>query len=96
MVLPNTPEMFEMHYAVPMAGGCLGTINTRLDAGTVANILKHSSCKVLVVDTEFAPSVSEALAMLEADGGPTPQVVDVCDLAGRGSEALSGRFGEAE
>ncbi|GIT73125.1 MAG: hypothetical protein Ct9H300mP28_29390 [Pseudomonadota bacterium] len=28
----NTPEMFESHFAVPMTGAVLNTINTRLDA----------------------------------------------------------------
>ena len=29
----TSPEMLECHYGVPMAGGVLNTINTRLDAG---------------------------------------------------------------
>ena len=38
----NTPEMYELHFAVPMAGGVLNTINTRLDAETVAYIIDHA------------------------------------------------------
>jgi len=38
----NTPEMYECHFAVPMAGGVLNTINTRLDADTVAYIIDHA------------------------------------------------------
>jgi fatty-acyl-CoA synthase len=30
----NTPEMFESHFSVPLAGAVLNTINTRLDAET--------------------------------------------------------------
>ncbi len=32
----NTPELFEAHFGVPLAGGVLNAINVRLDAGTVA------------------------------------------------------------
>ena len=32
ILAPNIPEMFEAHYAVPMTGATLNTINTRLDA----------------------------------------------------------------
>ena len=46
----NTPEIFEGHYSVPMAGAVLNTINIRLDAKTIAYILDHSEAKVLVVD----------------------------------------------
>src|SRR5688572_1165105 len=30
VVLPNTPAMLEAHYGVPMTGGVLNSINTRL------------------------------------------------------------------
>ena len=41
----NTPEIFEAHYSVPMTGAILNTINTRLDAKTVAYIIDHSEAK---------------------------------------------------
>ena len=41
VMLPNVPAMLEAHYGVPMAGAVLNTINTRLDADTVAYILEH-------------------------------------------------------
>ena len=37
----NTPEMLEAHYAVPMLGAVLNSLNIRLDAGTIAFILDH-------------------------------------------------------
>ena len=49
----NTPEIFEAHYSVPMTGAVLNTINTRLDAKTVAYILDHSEAKVLIVDRQL-------------------------------------------
>ncbi len=46
--------MIEAHFAVPMSGAVLNTINTRLDAKTVAFMLEHAESKVLLVDQEFA------------------------------------------
>ncbi len=63
----NTPEMFEAHFGVPMAGAVLNAINTRLDAKTVAFILDHGEAKMLIADREFSPVVKEALAMLGRD-----------------------------
>ena len=31
VLAPNIPALYEMHFAVPMAGAMLNTINTRLD-----------------------------------------------------------------
>ena len=35
-MLPNVPAMYELHYGVAMAGSVLNTLNTRLDASTIA------------------------------------------------------------
>ena len=35
VMLANTPPMLEAHYGVPMTGGVLNTMNTRLDAGSL-------------------------------------------------------------
>jgi acyl-CoA synthetase (AMP-forming)/AMP-acid ligase II len=42
VLLPNVPTMYEVHFGVPMSGAVLNTINTRLDARTVAILLGHS------------------------------------------------------
>ena len=70
----NTPEMFECHYAVPMAGAVLNTINTRLDAGTIAYIIDHGEAKLFVVDRELWPIVKEALTTCK--GRPEIIIVD--------------------
>ena len=57
----NTPELFEAHFSVPMTGAVLNTINTRLDAETVAYILKFGQVKALIVDRELLPLVQKAL-----------------------------------
>ena len=44
-----------------MTGAVLNTINIRLDANTIAYILKHSDAKVLVVDRQLHVEVKKAL-----------------------------------
>jgi fatty-acyl-CoA synthase len=74
-MLPNVPAMLEAHYGVPMLGAVLNTINTRLDADTVAYILEHGEAKVFITDRVFANVVGPALAKLKRK----PLVVDVDD-----------------
>ncbi|MCL4802317.1 MAG: acyl-CoA synthetase [Burkholderiales bacterium] len=74
-VLSNTPEMYECHFGVPMAGAVLNTINTRLDPESIAFMLNHGEAKVLITDREFAPTVGRALARTER----RPLVIDVDD-----------------
>ena len=64
VMLPNIPPMLEAHYGVPMAGAVLNTINTRLDADTVAYIVGHAEAKVLITDRMFAAAVGPALKKL--------------------------------
>ncbi|HIG43664.1 MAG: acyl-CoA synthetase [bacterium] len=66
VMLPNIPEMFEVHFGVPMMGGVLNAINTRLDARTVAFILEHAEAKVLISDREFSAVLTEAVQLLSA------------------------------
>ena len=63
----NTPEIFEAHYSIPMTGGVINTINTRLDAKTVGYILDHSDAKVLIVDRQFHDVVVNALEQVNRD-----------------------------
>lgn len=67
VLAPNIPAMYEMHFAVPMAGAVLNTINTRLDAKNIATILRHSEAKVFFVDYQFVPLARDALRLLMED-----------------------------
>ncbi|MEQ8665788.1 MAG: acyl-CoA synthetase [Rhodospirillales bacterium] len=58
----NTPELFEALFGVPMSGAVVNTINTRLDADTIAYILEHGEARVFITDTQFSPTVRDALA----------------------------------
>ena len=80
VIAANTPEMFEAHYGVPMAGCVLNTINTRLEAETIAYILDNSDCRLLIVDTAFHETVVVALASLDPVVRDRIKVVDIRDL----------------
>jgi len=62
-LLANTPAMLECHYGVPMCGGVLHSINTRLDASIIAFQLDHAMTKIVIVDREFMPLMQEALSL---------------------------------
>jgi fatty-acyl-CoA synthase len=53
----NIPAMLEAHFAVPVAGGVLVTINIRLSMGEIRYILEHSGSRFLFADSEFRPIV---------------------------------------
>jgi len=60
----NTPEMLECHFGVPMSGAVLNTLNTRLDAASIAFMLDHGEAKAILTDREFSGTVREALGLL--------------------------------
>ncbi|KAK9950699.1 hypothetical protein M0R45_006174 [Rubus argutus] len=82
VLAPNVPAMYEMHFAVPMAGAVLNTINTRLDAKNIASILKHSGAKVFFVDCQFVPVARDALRILMSNSEPSmmPLVIVIDDI----------------
>ena len=83
-MLPNIPEMLELHFAVPMSGAVLNAINTRLDAATVAFILDHAEATILFTDREFFEVVSKAVTELDRE----ILVVDVNDPLFVGGEPM--------
>jgi fatty-acyl-CoA synthase len=93
VMLANTPEMVEAHYAVPALGAVLNTLNTRLDAPLLAWQLAHCEAQVLITDREFSPAIGQALKLLREQHGREPFVVDVCDSEYGGAGE---RLGQAE
>ena len=77
-LLPNIPPMLEAHFGVPLAGGVLVAINTRLTGDEVAYILNHSGASVLIVDNELAAIVEPVKDRLET----VRTIVTVEDVAG--------------
>ncbi|MGE8557091.1 MAG: acyl-CoA synthetase [Acinetobacter sp.] len=88
VLLPNVPAMIEAHFAVPMAGAVLNTLNTRLDAKTLAFMLEHAESKVLLVDPEFTALATEALALISQD----IYVIDVADAEFEGEDKRIGQI----
>ncbi len=76
VMLANTPAMLEAHYGVPMVGAVLHSINTRLDAATIAFMLDHAETKVLIVDAEFAAVLKDALGQTKTK----PLLIDYRDV----------------
>jgi len=79
VMLPNTPEMVEAHYAVPSLNAVLNTLNTRLDAPLLAWQMHHCEASVLITDREFAATMGPALAALRDTHGRQVTVIDVAD-----------------
>ena len=84
VMAPNTPPMYEAAFGVPMCGAVLNTLNTRLDAEAIAFMLRHGEAKALITDTEFAPVIEAALALMDNK----PLVIDIDDPAGPGGKLL--------
>ena len=72
---PNTPALYELQFAVPMAGAVLNTVNTRLEASTIAYILQRSDSKLVICDSHLAPLLRAAFDLNDA----TLPVIDIID-----------------
>ncbi|WP_374298006.1 AMP-binding protein, partial [Sphingomonas sp.] len=66
VMCPNTPALYEAHFGVPMCGAVLNALNTRLDAESIAFMLRHGEARALITDREYADTIAAALALLEA------------------------------
>ncbi len=75
IMAPNIPPMVEAAFGIPMCGAVLNTLNTRLDAETIAFMLRHGGARVLLTDREFSPTIERALALLDE----RPLVIDIDD-----------------
>ncbi|HEV2651062.1 MAG TPA: acyl-CoA synthetase [Rhizomicrobium sp.] len=74
-MMANTPPMLEAHYGIPMTGGVINALNTRLDAAAIAFMLDHGEAKVLITDREFSTVVADALKL----AAKKPFVIDYDD-----------------
>lgn len=67
VVAPNVPAMYELHFAIPMAGAVLHCVNLRLDARAISVILHHAQSKLVFVDCQSESLVVEALSLFPPD-----------------------------
>jgi fatty-acyl-CoA synthase len=84
LMAPNIPAAYECAFGVPMAGAVLNAMNVRLDADTIAFQIDHGETKLIITDTEFAPTIEKALAKAKRK----PLVVDIADPEGPGGKRL--------
>ena len=84
IMAPNIHPMLEAHYAVPMTGGVLNSLNYRLDAETIGFILNHAETEVLLTTRQFSGVIQEALHAVDRD----ILVIDIDD--GSNNSALLG------
>ncbi|XP_010675229.2 trans-cinnamate:CoA ligase, peroxisomal [Beta vulgaris subsp. vulgaris] len=82
VLAPNIPAVYEMHFAVPMAGCVLNTINSMLDAKTIKTILCHSEAKILFVDYEYISLACQALRLLKTEEKPSflPSIILINEI----------------
>ncbi|KAK8501850.1 hypothetical protein V6N12_072984 [Hibiscus sabdariffa] len=79
VLAPNVPAMYEMHFAVPVAGVVLNAINTRLDANNIATILSHSEAKALFVGYQYSSNMPLVVVIDDIDS-PTATGVRLGEL----------------
>jgi fatty-acyl-CoA synthase len=79
IISPNTPAIYESHFAVPGAEAVLHTINTRLDATTIAFQLNHSQAKIVLVDSEFNDLLIEVREIMDEKGHKVPIFISIVD-----------------
>jgi fatty-acyl-CoA synthase len=89
VIAPNIPAMLELHYAVPMIGAVLNTMNIRLDGPIIGFMLDHGEAKALFVDREFSSLGKSALDNAKVK----PFVIDIDDPEYDGAGT---RIGEIE
>ena len=70
-LLPNVPELLEMHFAAPAARAVFVPINVRVSATELAHILEHCEARLLVTHPSLDATVAEAVATLASP----PQVI---------------------
>ncbi|XVF65115.1 hypothetical protein PTKIN_Ptkin09bG0220900 [Pterospermum kingtungense] len=92
VLAPNIPAMYELQFAVPMAGAVLNSINTRLDARTISILLHHCESKLLFVDTLSQSLALEAISLFPPNQSPPLLVLikdDDVDAAPESSNSSS-------
>ncbi|TFD77550.1 acyl-CoA synthetase [Cryobacterium psychrophilum] len=72
---PNIPEMLIAHFAVPLAGGVLVALNSRLAKPEIDYVIAHSEATMLFLDAELVGTVGSAY-----DASPAlKHVIEIAD-----------------
>lgn len=62
VLAPNTHMLLEAHHGVPLCGGVLVALNSRLNGDELGTLLGHSGARILLFDRSLASSAAEAAA----------------------------------
>ncbi len=62
VLAPNTHMLLEAHFGVPLAGGVLVALNSRLNGEELGTLLEHSGATVLLFDRTLADNARVAAA----------------------------------
>lgn len=94
---PNIPEMLVAHFAVPLAGGVLVALNSRLAGPELVYILNHAGVTTLFFDAEFrhtvslivdeVPELTTTVEITDDEFGPAPGDVAASGMSGLQSYA---------
>ncbi|KAL3333873.1 hypothetical protein AABB24_030576 [Solanum stoloniferum] len=87
VLAPNIPAIYELHFAVPMAGAVLCTLNVRHDSAMVSVLLKHSEAKAILVDYQFLDIANGALQILSKENIKLPHLILIPDCDKRPSNS---------
>ena len=84
VLLPNTPVHLAAHFALPMLGMPIVSINNRLAPAEIRYVLEHSGARLLLVDPELAPPLDGVIDDL-------PELEHVIEVADKGWPVREGR-----
>ena len=76
-ICPNIPPMLEAHYAIPMIGAVLVSVNIRLSVSELTYIIDHSDAKAVFADNEFSGVLTSRLEEMPKVG----TFVNICDVS---------------
>lgn len=84
VLLPNTPVHLAAHFALPMLGMPIVSINNRLAPAEIRYVLEHSGARLLLVDPELAPPLDGVIDDL-------PELEHVIEVADKGWPVREGQ-----
>ncbi len=87
IIADNIPAAIEACFGIPMVGGVINAINTRLDAEAVAYILDHADTKVFLVDQRYTAIAAEAISISQRE----IVMIEIVETCGETSPSSSAR-----
>lgn len=87
VLCPNIPELFELHFALPLTGAVINTLSTRLEPETIAYIFDHADTVAVIVDRELVPLLTLAFEKL----GRSLPVIEITDPNANVTHTIGGR-----